>query len=385
MRRGRLLTALLATMLSALATGAPDATATTAITTTTTTTATTTAVADDLHSLAFARQAAGQRVVYSYPGLTPPESLFARIRAGEAAGVIFFGENVSSLTQIRGVVQQFRAAAAQSPVRQPLLLMTDQEGGLVRRLPGEPALSHKDVGLSANPAAAATGAGRGAGENLAGVGMNVNLAPVLDVFHAPGDLMDSAERSFSGNATVVGNLGANYVTAQQAEGVAATVKHFPGLGKANAGDNTDARPVTLTVPLTTLRSVDEAPYRNAIAAGAKLVMLSWAVYPALDANRPAGLSPIVVQQELRSRTGFTGVTITDALEAGALANHGSTGNRAVLAAKAGNDLVLASARDVGQGDQAADALATALVDGTLDSGAFGAALARVNALRAGLS
>jgi beta-N-acetylhexosaminidase len=343
-----------------------------------------TAAADEQGVFAYARQAAGQRIIYSYPGLTPPESLLARIRAGEAAGVIFFGENVAGLTQIRAVVQQLRAAAAQSPARYPLLLMTDQEGGLVRRLPGEPALSHKDVGLSADPLAAATAAGRGAGQNLAGVGMNVNLAPVLDVFHAPGDLMDSYERSFSSTASVVGDLGANYVTAQQAAGVAATVKHFPGLGKANAGDNTDTRPVTLTVPLTTLRTVDEAPYQDAIAAGAKLVMLSWAIYSALDPSRPAGLSPAVVQQELRVRHGFSGVTITDALEAGALQSYGTTGNRAVLAAQAGNDLILASARSVAQGDQAADALAGALVDGTLDSGAFGAALARVNALRAGL-
>jgi beta-N-acetylhexosaminidase len=194
--------------------------------------------------------------------------------------------------------------------------------------------------------------------------------------------MDQYERSFSSNASVVGDLGANYVGAQQAEGVAATVKHFPGLGKANAGDNTDSKPVTLSVPLTTLRSVDEAPYRDAFAAGAKLVMLSWAVYTALDPNRPAGLSATVIGQELRSRNGFTGVTITDALEAGALS--GSTGERAVLAAQAGNDLILASARDVNQGEQAADALAGALADGTLDSGAFGEALSRVNALRAGL-
>jgi beta-N-acetylhexosaminidase len=332
---------------------------------------------------AFARQAAGQRIIYSYPGLTPPESLLARIRAGEAAGVIFFGENVSSTTQIRTVVQQLRAAAAQSPTQQPLLLMTDQEGGLIRRLPGEPALSHKDVGQAGTTAA--TTAGRGAGENLAGVGMNVNLAPVLDVFHAPGDLMDQYERSFSSDATAVGNLGAAYTTAQQATGVAATVKHFPGLGKANATDNTDSKPVTLNVPLTTLRTVDEKPYQNAIAAGAKLVMLSWAVYPALDPNRPAGLSSTVISQELRARNGFTGVTITDALEAGALSAYGSTGNRAVLAAQAGADLILASARNVSQGDQAADALASALADGTLDSGAFGEALARVNALRAGLS
>lgn len=366
MRRGRFVAVLLGIVLAAGVVGSP-------------------AAADDRLSLAFARQAAGQRVIYSYAGLTPPASLLARIRAGEAAGVIFFGENVSSSSQIRGVVQQLRDAAAQSPMQYPLLLMTDQEGGQIRRLPGEPALSHKDVGQSSSPGAAATNAGRGAGENLAGVGMNVNLAPVLDVFHAPGDLMDQYERSFSSTASVVGDLGANYVSAQQAEGVAATVKHFPGLGKANAADNTDSRPVTLTVPLSTLRGVDEAPYQDAIAAGAKLVMLSWAIYTALDPNRPAGLSATVVQQELRSRNGFTGVTITDALEAGALWDYGSTGNRAVLAAQAGNDLILASARDVGQGDLAADALATALADGTLDSGAFGASLARVNALRASVS
>jgi beta-N-acetylhexosaminidase len=343
-----------------------------------------TAEADDHLSLAFAREAAGQRVVYSYPGLTPPESLLARIRAGEAAGVIFFGENIQSLTQIRGVVQQLRTAQAQSPNPNPLLLMTDQEGGMVRRLPGEPALSHKDIGASANPSSAATSAGRGAGQNLAGVGMNVNLAPVLDVFHAPGDLMDQYERSFSGTAATVGTLGAAYVTAQQAQGVAATVKHFPGLGKAAASENTDTRPVTLNVPLTTLRTVDEAPYRQSISAGAKLVMLSWAVYPTLDPNRPAGLSATVIQQELRSRNGFAGVTVTDALEAGALQAYGSTANRAVLAAQAGADLILASARDVAQGEEAADALASALAGGTLDSGAFGAALARINALRASL-
>jgi beta-N-acetylhexosaminidase len=340
--------------------------------------------ADDLGAQALARQAAGQRVIYSYPGLVPPQSLLARIRAGEAAGVIFFGENVSSLQQIADVVAQLRAAAAQSPMQHPLLLMTDQEGGQVRRLPGEPALSHKDVGQSANPGAAATSTGAGAGNNLAGVGMNVNLAPVLDVYHAPGDLMDQYERSYSMDHTVVGDLGANFVTAHQNTGVAATVKHFPGLGTATATNNTDLRPVTLPVSLSALRTVHEAPYQDAIAAGAKLVMLSWAVYPALDGARPAGLSSVVVQQELRSRNGFTGVTITDAIEAGALRDFGSTGNKAVLAAGAGMDLILASARDVNQGDEAANALANALADGTLDSGAFGEALARVNALRAGL-
>ncbi|MFL6142204.1 MAG: glycoside hydrolase family 3 N-terminal domain-containing protein [Labedaea sp.] len=328
-----------------------------------------------------AQDLAGQRVIYSYPGLVPPDTLLQRIRAGQAAGVIFFGENISSLSQIRSVVGQLRAAAAQSPVRRPLLLMTDQEGGQVRRLPGEPVLSEKQVGLAADPPAQARAAGTGAGDNLAGVTMNVNLAPVLDVYRRAGDLMDQFGRSYSMNAGAVSTLGGNFVSTQQATGVAATVKHFPGLGSASAAQNTDTRAVTLPVGLSTLRNVDEAPYRTAIAAGAKLVMLSWAVYPALDSTRPAGLSSLVVQQELRQRNGFGGVTITDALEAGALGSFGSTGNRAVLAARAGMDLILASARSVGQGDAAVNAMAAALDGGTLDQASFAAAVARVDALR----
>jgi beta-N-acetylhexosaminidase len=324
---------------------------------------------------------AGQRVIYSYPGLVPPDTLLARIRAGQAAGVIFFGENISGTSQLRGVVQQLRAAAAQSPNPRPLLLMTDQEGGQVRRLPGEPVLSAKRVGTSANPPAQATATGTGAGQNLAGVTMNLNLAPVLDVYRSPGDLMDQFERSYSMNAATVGTLGGNFVAAQQATGVAATAKHFPGLGAATSSQNTDTRPVTLRTSLSTLRAVDEAPYRSAISAGVRLVMLSWAVYTALDGSRPAGLSPTVVQQELLQRNGFTGVTITDALEAGALQSFGSTGNRAVLAARAGMDLILASARSVAQGDEARDALASALAAGTLDQSSFSAAVARVDALR----
>jgi beta-N-acetylhexosaminidase len=330
------------------------------------------------------RQLAGQRVVYSYPGLTPPDALLQRIRAGEAGGVIFFGENVQSSQQIAGVVRQLRAAAAQSPVPEPLLLMTDQEGGQVRRLPGEPVLSQKQVGQAADPVAAATAAGTGAGGNLAAAGMNVNLSPVLDVYRQAGDFIDRYGRSYSNDPAVAGRLGGAFVTAQQATGVAATAKHFPGLGSAPAGANTDVAPVTLNVPLAELRAKDEAPYPTAIRAAVRLVMLSWAVYPALDAARPAGLSPTVVRQELRQRTGFSGVTVTDALEAGALKSYGNTGNRAVLAAGAGMDLILASARDVAQGDAAADALAAALGNGTLPGADFTAATDRISDLRSRL-
>ncbi len=327
------------------------------------------------------RQLAGQRVIYSYSGLTVPSGLLSTISAGEAAGVIFFGENISSESQIASVVDQLVQANASSPVQAPLLLMTDQEGGEVRRLPGAPTMSEKQIGASSQPSSNASAAGTGAGQNLAGVGMNVNLAPVLDVYYAAGDFIDKDQRSYSNSASSVSTLGRAFITAQQGTGVAATAKHFPGLGAATASQNTDAGPVTLTQSLSQLRAVDELPYQAAISAGVQLVMVSWAVYSALDASQPAGFSTAVVQQELRQRLGFTGVTVTDALEAGAISSSLSTGQRAVMAAGAGMDLVLCSARSTSQGDDAGQALASAYTSGQLPSTDFNAAVARVTALR----
>ncbi len=322
-------------------------------------------------------------MIYSYAGLQPPASLLGQIRAGEVGGVIFFGSNISSLSQIDGVIKRLQAAAKSSPAHLPLLLMTDQEGGQVRRLPGAPVLSEKQIGEQRNAAAAAAAAGTGAGQLLTSVGMNVNLAPVLDVYRSAGDFDDQFQRSYSSDPTKVAALGSAFVTAQQRTGVAATVKHFPGLGAASAAQDTDERPVTLKVPLAQLRSVDELPFRAAIGAGAKLVMSSWAVYPALDPSRPAGLSSKWIGGELRGRLGFTGVTITDSIDAGALTDYGSLGNRAVLAADAGADLILCSQPSSGaQGITVVRALAEAISAGKVSKAATRASVTRILALRA---
>jgi beta-N-acetylhexosaminidase len=326
-------------------------------------------------------QLAGQRVIYSFSGFTPPSSLLQQISAGEAAGVIILTENVNTTSQVSSAIGQLVSANQASPVASPLLIMTDQEGGEVRRLPGAPVMSEKQIGESGDPAAEAAQAGTGAGNNLAGVGLNVNLAPVLDVFRQAGDFDDQFQRSYSSSASTCGICGQDFISAQQFTGVAATAKHFPGLGAATSSQNTDTRPVTLNVSLSNLRSIDEAPYVSAISAGVKLVMCSWAVYPALDASLPAGLSPTIVGSELRGRLGFGGVTITDALEAGALSSFGSTSQRAVLAATAGMDLLLCAAADPSQGEQAVSALASAYSSGQLNQAAFNASVQRVTALR----
>ncbi len=309
-------------------------------------------------------QLAGQRVIYSYTGLTPPANLLRWIRAGKVAGVIFFSGNISSQAQLATVAAELDRANAspKNPLRHyPLLLMTDQEGGLVRRLPGAPDESERQIGETPHPAVAAKAAGRGAGQNLTGARLNVNLAPVLDVYRTPGDFDDQFGRSYSTSPHKVSYLGA-----------------------AATAQNTDERPVTLDVPLATLRGTDEYPYRAAIRAGVKLVMVSWAIYPALDPGRPAGLSPAIVGGELRQRLGFTGVTITDALEAGALKAYGTTRHRATVAAGAGMDLILCSAQRPGQGYQARIALSKDYRHGSLDQAAFRAAVQRILALRASL-
>lgn len=328
-------------------------------------------------------QLAGQRVIYSYPGLTPPRSLLRAIRRGEAAGVIFFAGNISSPAQLAAVSRRLQRADAspRNPVRAPLLLMADQEGGIVRRLPGPPDLSEKQIGQAADPPAQAAGAGSGAAATLRQAGLNVNLAPVLDVYRAAGNFIDQYGRSYSRHAGQVARLGAEFVRAQQGGGVAAAAKHFPGLGAASRDQDTDLRPVRLTVRAATLRQLDERPYQAAIAAGVRLIMVSWAVYPALDPYRPAGLSPVVVQGELRQRLGFQGVTITDALEAGALRGYGTIARRGQLAALAGMDLLLCAGHSTGEGRRAAAGLARAYRDGLLSRAAGQAAVARIAALR----
>jgi beta-N-acetylhexosaminidase len=333
-------------------------------------------------------QLAGQRVIYSYNGLTAPAGLLNLIRHGDVGGVIFFSFNVSSQAQLQGVISQFVAAnsAATNPARQyPLLLMTDQEGGLVRRLPwAGPTESERQIGASGGPAAAAATAGSQASAGLRAVGMNVNLAPVLDVYQAAGDFDDQFQRSYSTDPAVAATAGAAFVRAQQAGGVAATVKHFPGLGAAATAQDTDYGPVTINVPLAALRAVDESPYQAAISAGAKLAMVSWAQYPALDPRLPAGLSPTIIQGELEGRLGFSGVTITDALGAGALGAYGSLENKTMLAGRAGMDALLCTAINPLPGLRCVDGLMNGYLDGALPQTAFQAQLAQLLQLRASL-
>lgn len=328
---------------------------------------------------------AGIHVIHSYPGLTPPPGLLDLTRQGKVGGIILFGENVGA--NLKDVVNSFQSAYQQSPgnPKSPLLIMTDQEGGQVSRVPGGPTLSEKQIGEAANPAQAATQAGKEAEAALASKNINSNLAPVLGVYRQAGDFLDQFQRSYANTSKIAGDCGSAFITSQQSLGALATAKHFPGLGAAAANDNTDATPVTISLSLSELRSVDEAPYQQAISAGVKMVMTSWALYPALDPKFPSGLSKAWIQGELRGRLGYKGVTISDAIEAGALGSFGNDANRGVLASQAGLDLILASGRNATQGEAIVNALVDALNKGSLPRGPFDAATQRILKIRQGLA
>ena len=281
-----------------------------------------------------ARQLAGQRIVLGFEGTRPPAAATRLIREGGAAGVVLFADNLPTRAAGRRLIRRLQATPRPPRLRDPLLVMVDQEGGLVKRIDGAPTVSARAMGAAG--AAFSRAQGRRTASNLRDLGVNVDLAPVLDVAR-PGGTIAATDRGFGSTATAVAATAVPFAEGLQAGGVAATAKHFPGLGAARL--NTDDAVQRIDLPASTLRGVDEAPYRRFVAAGGDLVMLSTAIYPALS-DRPAAFSAAIATTELRTRLGFEGVSITDALDTVAARAYGSPAEVARAAAVAGVDLLL---------------------------------------------
>ena len=236
-------------------------------------------------------------------------------------GVILVGRWTP--TELLATTQQLHAAGCAAG--RPLLLMVDQEGGWARRLTwANPVHTAGELGrLGTERARAEAGA---AARTLRAAGIDVDLAPVADTLVAGGFLGD---RSFGTHPARVGRLAAAFVRALQDGRVAGTAKHFPGLGAARL--NTDDHRVSVV-------ATDLDPFRRAIGAGAKLVMVSSASYPALDsAGTPAVFSRPIVTGLLRGTLGFRGLVVSDALDAPTPA---STPHAPARALAAGVELLL---------------------------------------------
>jgi beta-N-acetylhexosaminidase len=315
----------------------------------------------------------GARLVVGMEGTTPTLALLERIRAGRVGGVILMGANVRSAPQVRALTAALRAAARQGGRR--LLIVTDQEGGPTRRFRWAP------PGLSAEALGARTEgpirrSGRSTARALERLGVDVDLAPVADVPAVPGSFVAKQERGFS----TVPRRAAKSVTAFAAGlldgGIAPTLKHFPGLGYATT--STDDAAVRLRTSEEQL-AAGLVPYRRAIAAGvAPLVMISNATYTAYG-GQVAAWSPRVLSA--LEGLGFTGVTITDALEPLARTHGVSLGEAAVRAARAGVDLLLCVGSERST-DGVYDALLAAALDGRLSRAALERSKARIDELAA---
>jgi beta-N-acetylhexosaminidase len=318
-------------------------------------------------------QLAGERIVAGFSGAEPPPALGRMIRRGEVAGVILFADNLPSLSAARRLTRRLQATPRPPGLRDPLLLMTDQEGGLVKRLPGPPAASARQMGVRGAAYSRAQGAATARG--LRALGIDVDLAPVLDVAR-PGGTIAETDRGFGAGAAAVAATAVPFAEGLQGGGVAATGKHFPGLGAARL--NTDDAVQRIPLSKRELRRVDEAPYGAFVAAGGEIAMLSTAIYPAFS-PKPAAFARPIATGELRERLGFEGVAITDALDTVAVRSFGGTAKAAVAAATAGSDLLLYT--DWREAARAERALLRRLRAGTPARAGFETAAGRVLRLR----
>jgi beta-N-acetylhexosaminidase len=263
--------------------------------------------------------------------------------AGGLGGVILFDRaqttgaprNIASPQQLAALDASLRAAAPG-----PIFIAVDQEGGKVSRLNpgmGFPATrSQAAIGATGDPGEAHA-AGRAMGATMAAAGIDLDLAPVVDVDVNPKNpAIGALGRSFSADPSIVAAMAEAEIRGLHQAGVRSAIKHFPGLGSAAA--NTDLAVVDVT---RTWTAMELEPYKALVGAGLPdMIMIGNIVNKALDAVRPASLSAATVGDLLRVRLGWSGVVITDDLGAVAITKRFKRAEAVALAIEAGNDLLL---------------------------------------------
>ena len=281
-------------------------------------------------------QKLGQMVIVEFYGSTLNTDLNQMIQGNRVGGVLIENGNGNAQTRIQLVALN---QAMQKAATIPLFMSTDFEGGYVnelRRITGERP-SEQTIGATGDPNVAYN-AGHNAAADLTALGLNVNFMPIVDVLTNPNN-PGLPMRTFGSDPTLVTNMGRAYLKGLTDGGIIGCLKHFPGLGSATI-DPHNSLPY-MNRSLAMLNSIDLVPYRTLINEGVvPMVMVTHILNPQLDPKLPTSLSPNVVTGILRNQLNFKGVIISDTLWMGGISNTYSLAQAAVLAVKAGTDLLL---------------------------------------------
>ncbi len=324
--------------------------------------------------------AVGQMMAASFGGPNVTDGLRHLILEQKVGTVLIFGDNFTDAPSLGRLTAQLQAIGREAGLPAPLLVAVDEEGGRVMRVHDGVAALPSQLELGAR---GPEGVRRAVADTAAGLhtlGVELDLAPVADLRTNPADGV-IGDRSYGGDASVVGPLVAAAVSGLHDGGVGATLKHFPGLGGA-AGDPHSAMP-TDGESLDQWSATQARSFQAGIDAGADAVMTTAVVVPGLDpTGTPAVFSRAVVTGLLRDRLHFQGVIITDGLGMGGITTLYGLPDATVAAVRAGNDLVLLNSADPGYQASAIEAVKQQVRAGVIPMDEVQASAARVIALRA---
>jgi beta-N-acetylhexosaminidase len=313
--------------------------------------------AEDPVELMSLRELVGQMFVVSMGGTEPDYYVEKMVRERNIGGVILFGHNMEGEAQTEALTGSLQELSMRTEPSIPLFVAVDQEGGEISSAPWvgpQPAAAR--VGARGDPRVARAVA-ETMGRELLRAGVNTDLAPVVDTGHGAA----IGARAFGDDPRLVAEMGAAAVEGFEEAGIVSAAKHFPNHGAATS-DSHVSLPV-VEHDLATLRSYDLPPFEAAIAAGVPMVMVGHLVYPAIDPERPASLSPEAIAM-LRERLGFEGIVVTDDLAMAGASGRGPPARAAVEAVKAGADLLVISSPPEQQAD-AYDAVLAAVASGEI--------------------
>jgi beta-N-acetylhexosaminidase len=320
------------------------------------------------------REKIGQLFMIGFTGTSVTPDLAEFLEEYQPGGVILFSRNLESIDQIVELTNTLQ----QHSRRSPLLISIDQEGGRVSRLPkGFTVFPPCELFGRCHSSELAYAAAATIAKELRAVGINMNMAPVLDVDSNP-DNPVIGDRAFGATPDLVSELGLVTAAGLQENRVIACGKHFPGHGDTNA-DSHKELPV-VEAPRERLERVELPPFRRAAEARIASMMTAHVLYKALDDRLPATLSPDIITGVLRRALQYEGVVLTDDLEMQAIAGHYGVGDAAIRAVMAGCDVVLIC-KDRDHQIAAFEAVAKAADSGIIPSDRVDQSIARVQRLK----